>query len=80
MITEPEPGHVLRETNDTGYVTTFTVAPQADGQQTQVTIATEMPVRPGISAALEIWMVPRLLRPVYLRELANLAALATTRT
>lgn len=80
VISEPEPGRVLTETNDTGYVTTFTVEPQADGREAQVTITTAMPARPGIGAALERWMVPRLLRPAYVRELANLAALAATRT
>lgn len=79
VVTEPEPGRVLMETNDTGYVTTFTVEPQADGHHAQVTIATEMPTRSGISAVLERWMVSRLLRPVYVQELANLAALAATR-
>ncbi|MEI7768530.1 MAG: SRPBCC family protein [Chloroflexales bacterium] len=79
VVTEPEPGRVLVETNDTGSVTTFTVEPQVDGQQAQVTITTEMPARPGIRAALERWALPHLLRPVYVRELAQLAALAASR-
>ena len=42
VVTEPEPGRVLVETNDNGYVTTFTVEPRAEGQHAYVTIATEM--------------------------------------
>lgn len=79
LVTEPEPGRVLVETTDTGYVTTFTVEPLADGQQARVTIATELSGRVGVTGALEGWFVSRLLRPVYVRELAQLAALAATR-
>ena len=79
VITEPEPGRVLVETNDNGYVTTFTVEPRADGQHAYVTIATEIPGRAGVLGALERWFVTRLLRPVYVKELAQLAAVAATR-
>lgn len=76
VVTEPEPGRVLVETNDTGYVTTFTVAPATDGTATVVTIATEMPDRPGPLGALERWLVRRMLRPVYAEELRLLARVA----
>ena len=76
IVTEPEPGRVLVETNDTGYVTSFTVEPRADGQQAYVTITTERAGRPGILGALERWFIARLLRPVYVRELGQLAAVA----
>ena len=79
VITEPEPGRVLVETNDNGYVTTFTVEPRADGQQAYVTIATEMTGRAGILGAVERWLVPRLLRPVYVKELRQLATVAGAR-
>ncbi len=79
VVTEPEPGRVLVETNDNGYVTTFTVEPRADGQHAYVTIATEITRRVGILGALERWFVPRLLRPVYVKELGLLAAVAVTR-
>ena len=52
VVSEPEPGRVLVETNDNGYVTTFTVEPRADGQQAYGTIATEMTGRAGIVGAL----------------------------
>jgi hypothetical protein len=79
VVTEPEPGHVLVETNDTGYVTTFTVEPREDGQQAYVTIATEITGRAGVLATLECWFVRRLLRPVYFKELEQLAAVAANR-
>lgn len=78
IVTEPEPGRVLVETNDNGYVTTFTVEPHAEGQQAYVTIETEMRAS-GPRGILEHWFVARLLRPVYVKELEQLAALATTR-
>ncbi len=79
VVTEPDPGRVLVETNDNGYVTTFTVDPRSDGRQAYVTIATEMSGRMGILGALERWFVARLLRPVYVKELAQLAAVAAAR-
>jgi hypothetical protein len=79
VISEPEPGRVLVETNDNGYVTTFTVEPRADGRHADVTIATELSGRTGVLGALERWFVTRLLRPVYVKELEQLAAVAATR-
>ncbi|MEM7345695.1 MAG: SRPBCC family protein [Chloroflexota bacterium] len=78
-ITEPEPGRVLVETNDTGYVTTFTVDPRETGQQAYVTIATEMPNQGGIGGLFERWLVPRMLRPVYVKELGKLEEVAMQR-
>lgn len=76
VVSEPEPGRVLVETNDNGYVTTFTVEPRAAGQQSYVTIATEMTGRAGLLGTLERWFITRLLRPVYVKELEQLAAVA----
>ena len=78
-ITEPEPGRVLVETNDTGQVTTFTVAPHA-AQQSTVTIATATTVRNGVLGTIEGWLTTRLLRPIYLKELAQIAAVAGQET
>lgn len=75
VVSEPEPGRVLVETNDNGMTTTFTVEPRDEGRQSFVTFRTEM-TRGGLRGALEGWLVPRLMRPVYERELANLAAAA----
>jgi uncharacterized protein YndB with AHSA1/START domain len=79
-ITEPEPGRVLVETDmQTGAVTTFTVEPRADAQQAAVTITTTTSVREGLLGRLEAWLTTRLLRPIYVRELAQLADVAAQR-
>ncbi len=75
-VSEPDPGRVLVETNDNGYVTTFTVEPRDEGQQAEVTISTALPGRAGLPGALERWFMTRLLQPVFVRELEQLAAVA----
>jgi hypothetical protein len=76
VVSEPEPGRVLVETNDNGYITTFTVEPRDGGQQAYVTIETDMSARTGIAGAMERWFVSRLMRPAYFKELDNLAEVA----
>lgn len=78
FVTEPEPGRVLVESNDTGYVTSFIVEPR--GPHSYVTIRTQINQPTGWRSRFEAWLVARLLRPVYVRELANVAALATKQT
>jgi hypothetical protein len=79
-ITEPEPGRVLVETDlQTGAVTTFAVEPRADARQAAVTITTTTTVREGLLGRLEARLATRLLRPIYVRELAQLADLAAQR-
>ena len=80
VVSEPEPGRVLVETNDNGYETSFIVEPRADGRQAHVTITTKMPRRSGIGGALERWLMPRLLRPMFIRELALLDSVASGRS
>lgn len=75
-ITEPDPGRVLVETNDNGYETTFTVIPEGGGERARVTLLTTKERRRGLLGALEARLAPRLLRPVYARELELLAAAA----
>lgn len=74
-ITEPEPGRVLVETDlDTnGAITTFTVNPGMLPGTSNVTIATALPVRTGILGAIERALSTRFLRPIYFKELAQLA-------
>lgn len=72
-VTEPEPGRVLVETNEDGAVTSFTVDPQGD-ERCRLTIATETTVRDGLLGKIEGWMATRLLRPIYEKELAEIAA------
>jgi hypothetical protein len=78
-ITEPDPGRVLVETYlDTNRaVTTFTVNPGGAPADSHVTISTELPVRGGFLGKVERTMATLLLRPIYVRELENLARVAT---
>jgi hypothetical protein len=73
VVTEPEPGRTLVETTDTGYKTTFSVEPENDGKKSLVTFTTELVGNPGILKRLEFWLTSKLLRPVYKKELQNLA-------
>lgn len=76
-ITEPDPGRVLAETDAAaGTVTTFTIEPVGDGRQACVTITTRAQMPDGIPGALQGWLTRQLLRPVYKKELAQLAAVA----
>jgi hypothetical protein len=76
-ITEPSPGRVLAETDAvSGTVTTFTVDPADDGGRARVTIATDLPVRPGLAGYLEAALAAATLRRIYARELQLLAAVA----
>jgi uncharacterized protein YndB with AHSA1/START domain len=80
-ITEPEPGKVLVETDiQTGAMTSFAVEPRDDAQHTAVTITTTTTVREGLLGLLEAWLATRLLRPIYVQELAQLADVAVQRS
>ena len=74
-VAEPEPGHVLTE-SDTGSsaVTTFTVTPQ-DGQSV-VQIATTWEGAGGIGGFFERLFAPRVMRGIYADELGRLDAYA----
>ena len=78
-ITEPEPGRVLVETylDGNGAVTTFTVDPGTAPADSRVTISTELPVRSGVSGWIERKLSTLMLRPIYRKELENLARVAT---
>ena len=76
-ITEPEPGHILVETEmNMGAVTTFSVHPHVNGQEAFVTITTTTDVPNGIIGKIQGWFTTQLLRPIYLKELDQLAAVA----
>ena len=76
IVTEPERGRVIMETNTDGSaVTTFTVEGTADGGS-QVTSATDFPRKPGIIGIVERLAVSRLFPRIYARELVQLAAYA----
>lgn len=77
VITEPEPGHTLVETDrNSGAVTTFTVDPRSGGQEAFVTITTTIAVPDGIFGKIQGWLTAQLLRPIYEKELAQLNAVA----
>src|SRR5262245_46984875 len=76
VIAEPEPGRVLTETDVSGAVSTFTVEPRAGGQQALVTITTDTDVPDGLAGKIQGWLTTQLLRPIYVKELAQLEAVA----
>ena len=81
IITEPEPGRVLVETDlKSGAMTTFTVELRADGRHAFVTITTITDVPDGIFGKIQGWLTTQLLRPIYLKELNQLAVVATERS
>jgi len=73
VVTEPDPGRVLVETNQDGSgVTTFTVEKADGGECSEVTIATDLVARPGVSGFLERLLVSLLLPRIYRKELERL--------
>jgi hypothetical protein len=80
VVSEPDPGHTLVETNDTGYVTTFTVSPRDGGTRAFVTISTDPGNRRGLRAAGERWLFRRMLEPLFERELGLIAEVAAERS
>ena len=76
-ITEPKPGSVIVETDlNTGAVTTFTVEPRSNGQEAFVTITTTTDIPNGIPGRIQGWLTTQLLRPIYVKELDQLAVVA----
>ena len=74
LVTEPEPGRVLVETElDKGAVTSFIVEPLG-AARSRVTIATELSMRGGLLGWLGRAMTGSFLKRVYVAELALLDA------
>ena len=79
VVTEPIPGRLLVETAPAeGIVTSFRVEPVASGSD--VTIQTELPLRPGMGGALERMVFSLVLRRIYRDELQRLEAVARERS
>lgn len=77
VVTEPEPGRVLREAEASGaFVTTFTVEPVEGGARSRVTLGTEWARKPGLRGLVERVVNPRVARRLYARELDLLEAYA----
>jgi hypothetical protein len=75
VIEEPEPGRVLLERLEVGWVTTFTVDP-AGAAACDVTIATEVPPKGGITGWFERIVAARVLPKIYRAELARIGEVA----
>jgi hypothetical protein len=72
-VTEPEPGRVLVEEDESaGVITTFTMDPVNGGGQTRVTIATKARTSPGLRGMIEKLMNPPIMRRIYREELGQL--------
>ena len=80
FVTEPEPGRVLVETDTGGVgpVTTFTVEPEGTGSE--VTISTVLTSSRGLLGVAERFVLRRLLRRIYTRELEQLGRVAVERS
>jgi polyketide cyclase/dehydrase/lipid transport protein len=82
IVTEPEPGRMLVETNvePAESPTTFTVVPGANGG-TDVTLLTEATTsRAGLAGVFERFMSARFLKKLYAEELQLLSKRATDGT
>ena len=70
--------HRRRQAEGKVAVTTFTVTPEGAGETSNVTIATELPVRSGMLGAIERFLTTKALQPLYREELRKLAAFVST--
>ena len=70
MVSEPEPGRVLREDYPERHsATTFIVTPTGDTCRVRIETTGQ---RPGLQGLIERWLAPRVLLPLYTDELARL--------
>jgi len=79
-VSEPEPGRVLMESDTaSNLVTTFTVDPVEGGQKSDVQIATELDVPPGVMGWIQQALYPPGMRRIYNKELRLLAEVMAAR-
>ena len=77
VITEPQPGRTLVETDEeSGTVTSFTIDPIAGNNRSHVTITTDAALSPGLMGLLEKLANPLVMRRIYQQELKLLAEYA----
>lgn len=75
VISEPEPGRVLMETDEeTGLTTVFTIDPVGDGTQSHLTIASDIAVRGGVLGAVEKMITAPITRRIFAEEIKNIEA------
>lgn len=80
VVTEPEPGRILREVEETlGIDTRFILDPLDSGARTRVTIATDFRQSGGLRGLIERLTYPSISMGFYKRELANLAEYVKSR-
>ena len=81
LVTEPEPGRVLveKDAEGTDLATTFTVT-ALEGGKSSVRISTEWTASGGVAGLVERLFAPRMLRPVYEKELRQLGEYASSRS
>lgn len=75
VVSEPEPGRVLREVDEqNGIITDFIFESlEGGGGRTKVTFHTVMRLSPGFKGLMERLMNPPVMRKMYRQELENLA-------
>jgi uncharacterized protein YndB with AHSA1/START domain len=72
-VAEPEPGHVLTETNlHTGVVTEFTVASRDGGSRTVARMSSEWETQGGLRGLVDRLVTPRLLGRMFAKQLHQL--------
>jgi hypothetical protein len=72
-VAEPEPGHLLTETNlDTGVVTEFTVAPRDGGSATLARMSSEWETQSGLRGLADRLVTPRLMGRAFAKQLRQL--------
>ncbi len=76
IVSEPQPGRVLVETNSNNVETKFIVEPTGDGKSCRVTFDTVGETAAGLQGWIEAKLAPMLLRRVYAEELGRLKQLA----
>lgn len=75
VVSEPEPGHVLVETDAAaGVFTTFTLSPVDKGNRSNLEIATTWTTKGGLAGFLQQLMTPLVSRPMYRAELELIAS------
>ena len=72
-VGEPEPGHVLTETNlDTGVVTKFTVAPDDGGSRALARISSQWETAGGLRGLGDRLVTPLLMGRIFAKQLRQL--------
>jgi hypothetical protein len=72
-VGEPQPGHLLTETNlDTGVVTEFRVAARDDGSRTLARISSEWETGGGLRGLADRLVTPRLMGRIFSKQLHQL--------